>query len=201
MFLFSPAKTFPELSLWKCQRRDSLILCRTNSQKCFPQPTTWKCHWSNRDRTKNQKPTVPWLSLTIDGNVTGQKILHHPWLFIKFSYIKLNTRKEILASQKKKMEKVRLSTQTHRNDWLLGLIFLSRHTLSLPYNHNLSHRHIGRVICVGTSRQIRPCWITADSHTIPQQHEECCVLSANYGNSKRFLLNLQPVMLRWIYTK
>lgn len=144
VFLFSPAKTFPELSLWKCQRRDSLILCRTNSQKCFPQPTTWKCHWSNRDRTKNQKPTVPWLSLTIDGNVTGQKILHHPWLFIKFSYIKLNTRKEILASQKKKMEKVRLSTQTHRNDWLLGLIFLSRHTLSLPYNHNLSHRHIGR---------------------------------------------------------
>ena len=102
VFLFSPAKTFPELSLWKCQRRDSLILCRTNSQKCFPQPTTWKCHWSNRDRTKNQKPTVPWLSLTIDGNVTGQKILHHPWLFIKFSYIKLHTRKEILASQKKK---------------------------------------------------------------------------------------------------
>lgn len=44
-------------------------------------------------------------------------------------------------------------------------------TLSLLYNHNSSHRHIGRVICVRISRQIRWCWITASNHTRLPQHQ------------------------------
>lgn len=77
--------------------------------------------------------------------------------------------------KKKKIKKKKKKNQTvdWRDGEMIDFLGLCSYpdTLSLPYNHNSSHRHIGRAICVRISRQIRWCWITASNHTTLPQHQ------------------------------
>lgn len=178
----------PELSLWKCQRWNPPIQWCTNSSECFP----------SRRRLPNvtgaivialktqKKPTN--CAPSADGNVTRHQTLHHPKLYIKQFFIKSfhtkskwhksrQVKTQRMEGKKKKKKKLRRQKKNQTVDWrdgemidFLGLCSYPD-TLSLPYNHNSSHRHIGRAICVRISRQIRWCWITASNHTTLPQHQ------------------------------
>lgn len=146
-----------------------------------------KCHWSNCDCPKNPKETHKlrpecWWECHKTSDPTSSQVIHQTIFHQIFSHKKQMT--QIKASedpknggQKKKKknqdEKKKNQTVDWRDGEMIDFLGLCSYpdTLSLPYNHNSSHRHIGRAICVRISRQIRWCWITASNHTTLPQHQ------------------------------
>lgn len=111
---------------------------------------------------------------------TSSHVIHQTVFHQIYSHTKSKWHKSRqVKTQRREGEKKKIKTKKKNQtvDWrdgemidFLGLCSYPD-TLSLLYNHNSSHRHIGRVICVRISRQIRWCWITASNHTRLPQHQ------------------------------
>lgn len=179
----------PELSLWKCQRWNPPIQWCTNSSECFPSrrrlPNVTGAIVIALKTQKKPANCAPecWWECHKTSDPTSSQVIHQTIFHQIFSHKKQMT--QIKASedpknggQKKKKKKIKKKKKKNQTvDWrdgemidFLGLCSYPD-TLSLPYNHNSSHRHIGRAICVRISRQIRWCWITASNHTTLPQHQ------------------------------
>lgn len=152
----------PELSLWKCQRWNQPIQWCTNSSECFP----------SRRRLPNvtgaivialKTPKAANCAPSADGNVTRQQTLHHPMLYIKQFFIKsIHTQKANDTNQGKwrpregRAKKKKIKTKKKKsdcrlkrrgNDWLLGLMFLSRHIVPAVQSQFISQTYWWGDLC------------------------------------------------------
>lgn len=148
----------PELSLWKCQRWNPPIQWCTNSSECFPS----RCRLPNVTGAivialkTRKKPTN--CAPSADGNVTRHQTLHHPKLYIKQFFIKsFHTKSKWHKSRqvktqrmegKKKKKKIKTKKKKsdcrlkrRGNDWLLGLMFLSRHIVPAVQSQFISQTY------------------------------------------------------------
>lgn len=114
-----------------------------------------KCHWSNCDCPKNPKAAN--CAPSADGNVTRHQTLHHPMLYIKQFFIKsIYTQKANDTNQGKwrpregRAKKKKIKTKKKKsdcrlkrrgNDWLLGLMFLSRHIVPAVQSQFISQTY------------------------------------------------------------
>lgn len=174
----------PELSLWKCQRWNQPIQWCTNSSECFPSRrrlpnVTGAIVIALKTRKPQTAPQAlmgmsqdirPYIIPCYTSNSFSSNLFTHKK---QMTQIKASEDPEKGGRKKKIKTKKKNQTVDWRDGEMINFLGLCSYpdTLSLLYNHNSSHRHIGRVICVRISRQIRWCWNTASNHTRLPQHQ------------------------------
>lgn len=145
----------PELSLWKCQRWNQPIQWYTNSSECFP----------SRRRLQNVTGAIvialkTWKPQTAPQALMGMSQDIRPYIIPCYTS---NSFSSNLFTQKKQMTQIKASEDPEKggrkkknkdekkksdcrlkrrgNDWLLGLMFLSRHIVPAVQSQFISQTY------------------------------------------------------------
>lgn len=145
----------PELSLWKCQRWNQPIQWCTNSSECFPSRRrlpnvtgaivialkTWKPQTAPQALMGMSQDIRPYIIPCYTSNSFSSNLFTHKK---QMTQIKASEDPEKGGRKKKnKDEKKKSDCRLKRrgNDWLLGLMFLSRHIVPAVQSQFISQTY------------------------------------------------------------